>query len=150
MLSAPAPLSVIWESFRMQNSYYAFVLLSFFCAEALCHWPLFITLAQIIPDSISKNVLYKNMFMAIILKQKGTWKPTIDYTQWQKTIVLTFLHSHKIQNRLFKELSGSWQAYKSNPNKKICAFYIYNKVTTCHLLYKLSLLPLGAEGNAHI
>lgn len=33
---------------------------------------------------------------------------------------------------------------------KISAFCIYNKVTACHLLYKLSLLPLGAEGNVHI
>lgn len=33
--------------------------------------------------------------------------------------------------------------------KKISAFGTYNKVTVCHLLYKLSLLPLGAEGNIH-
>lgn len=34
--------------------------------------------------------------------------------------------------------------------KKISAFYIYNKVTACHLPYKLSLLPPGAEGSVHI
>ena len=34
--------------------------------------------------------------------------------------------------------------------KKISAFYMYSKVTACHLPYKLSLLPLGAEGSVHI
>jgi hypothetical protein len=34
--------------------------------------------------------------------------------------------------------------------KKFSASCLYNKVTACHLLYKLSLLPLGAEGNVHI
>ena len=93
----------------MQNCCYAFVLLSFFCPEALCHGPWFIQLAQIIPDSISKIVLHKNMFMAIILKQEAIWKPTINYMQWQKNIMLTCAQSQIpepiIQRTLWKVTS---------------------------------------------
>lgn len=34
--------------------------------------------------------------------------------------------------------------------KKISAFCVYNKVTVCHLQYRLLLLPLGGEENVHI
>lgn len=54
-------------------------------------------------------VLHKNMFMAIILKQEAICKPTINYMQWQKNIMLTFAQSQIpeqiIQRTLWKVTS---------------------------------------------